>query len=130
MNARALLITACAAGGLAVILGAFGAHGLKGKLSAESLVSFETGVRYQFLHALAIFAAVWLADRSGLTLPLVAGALFVVGMVLFSGSIYLLATRTLLGIESWRWLGPITPLGGLCFIAGWVVLLVAVMRKA
>ena len=130
MNARALLITACAAGGLAVILGAFGAHGLKGKLSAESLVSFETGVRYQFLHALAIFAAVWLADRSGLTLPLVAGALFVVGMVLFSGSIYLLATRTLLGIESWRWLGPITPLGGLCFIAGWVMLLVAVMRKA
>ena len=130
MNARALLITACAAGGLAVILGAFGAHGLKGKLSAESLVSFETGVRYQFLHALAIFAAVWLADRTGLSLPLMAGALFVAGMVLFSGSIYLLATRTLLGIESWRWLGPITPLGGLCFIAGWVVLLVAVMRKA
>lgn len=130
MNVRALLITACAAGGLAVILGAFGAHGLKGKLSAEALVSFETGVRYQFLHALAIFAAVWLADRTGLSLPLMAGALFVAGMVLFSGSLYLLATRTLLGIESWRWLGPITPLGGLCFIAGWVMLLVAVMRKA
>lgn len=128
MNARALLITACAAGGLAVILGAFGAHGLKGKLSAESLVSFETGVRYQFLHALAIFAAVWLADRSGLSLPLMAGALFGAGMVLFSGSIYLLATRTLLGIESWRWLGPITPLGGLCFIAGWVMLLVATLK--
>ncbi len=128
MNARALLITACAAGGLAVILGAFGAHGLKGKLSAEALVSFETGVRYQFLHALAIFAAVWLADRSGLSLPLMAGALFGAGMVLFSGSIYLLATRTLLGIESWRWLGPITPLGGLCFIAGWVMLLVATLK--
>jgi uncharacterized membrane protein YgdD (TMEM256/DUF423 family) len=129
MSARALLIVACAAGALAVILGAFGAHGLKGKLSPESLVSFETGVRYQFIHVLAIFVAVWLADRSGLSLPLLAGGLFTAGILLFSGSIYLLATRALLGIESWRWLGPITPLGGLCLIAGWVVLLIATIKR-
>lgn len=128
MSARALLIAACAAGGLAVMLGAFGAHALKTKLSPEALVTFETGVRYQFIHTLAIFVAVWLADRFGFALPLTAGWLFVAGIALFSGSIYLLATRGLLGIESWRWLGPITPLGGLCFIAGWFVLLAAVVR--
>ena len=128
MSARALLIAACVAGGLAVTLGAFGAHGLKGKLSPEALASFDIGVRYQFMHALAVFAAVWLYDRSGAGGALVAGWLFVAGLVLFSGSIYLLATRALLGIESWRWLGPITPLGGLCFIAGWVLLLLATLK--
>lgn len=130
MNARGLLIAACLSGGLAVILGAFGAHGLKGKLTPEALASFDVGVRYQFIHALAIFAAVWLADRLGVRLPLTSGWFFVAGTVLFSGSIYLLATRGLLGIESWRWLGPVTPLGGLCFIIGWVLLLVATVRSA
>ncbi len=130
MSARGLLIAACLSGGLAVILGAFGAHGLKGKLTPEALASFEVGVRYQFIHALAIFAAVWLADRFGVRLPLTAGGFFIAGIVLFSGSIYLLATRGLLGIESWRWLGPVTPLGGLCFIIGWVLLLVAALRSA
>ena len=101
MSARGLLISACLSGGLAVILGAFGAHGLKGKLTPEALASFEVGVRYQFIHALAIFAAVWLADRLGVRLPLTSGWFFVAGTVLFSGSIYLLSTRTLLGIESW-----------------------------
>ena len=130
MTARGLLMAACLSGGLAVILGAFGAHGLKGKVSVEALASFEVGVRYQFIHALAIFAAVWLADRLGVKIPLTAGWLFVAGTVLFSGSIYLLSTRTLLGIESWRWLGPVTPLGGLCFIVGWALLLVAALRSA
>lgn len=130
MTARGLLMAACLSGGLAVILGAFGAHGLKGKVSVEALASFEVGVRYQFIHALAIFAAVWLADRLGVKMPLTAGWLFVAGTVLFSGSIYLLSTRTLLGIESWRWLGPVTPLGGLCFIVGWALLLVAALRSA
>jgi len=120
---------ACASGALAVILGAFGAHALKSKLSPEALASFETGVRYQFIHVLAIFVAVWLHDRTSMNTPLIAGWLFAAGIALFSGSIYLLATRSLLGIDSWRWLGPITPLGGLCFIAGWVVLLITVARR-
>lgn len=128
MNNRSLLVWACSAGLTAVVLGAFGAHGLKGRLAPEALASFETGVRYQFIHALALFAAAWLAERTGTRLPLVAGALWCAGMVLFSGSIYLLATRPLFGIEGWRWLGPITPIGGLCLIAGWATLLVAVWR--
>lgn len=129
MSARALLVAACALGALAVVLGAFGAHGLKGKLSPEALASFETGVRYQFIHVLALFVAVWLHDRTGVSLPLAAGWLFVAGILLFSGSIYLLATRSLLGIESGRWLGPVTPLGGLSFIAGWLMLLATVVRS-
>ena len=130
MSARGLLFAACLSGGLAVILGAFGAHGLKGKLTPEALASFEVGVRYQFIHALAILAAVWLADRLGVRLPLTAGGFFVAGIVLFSGSIYLLATRGLLGLESWRWLGPVTPVGGLCFIIGWALLVVATLRSS
>lgn len=126
---RFLLTTACIAGGTAVILGAFGAHGLKGKLTPDALASFDTGVRYQLFHALALFAAAWLAERSGGGLPLAAGVLWSIGIVLFSGSIYLLATRALLGIEGWRWLGPFTPLGGLCLISGWVVLLLAVIKR-
>ena len=128
MTLRSLLVWACSAGLLAVVLGAFGAHGLKGRLSPEAMASFETGVRYQLIHALALFTAAWLAERTGTRLPLLAGALWCAGIVLFSGSIYLLATRALLSIEGWRWLGPITPLGGLCLIAGWAVLLAAVLR--
>ncbi|MBW7907766.1 MAG: DUF423 domain-containing protein [Kiritimatiellae bacterium] len=128
MSARYLILWACIAGGSAVALGAFGAHGLRPKLSPEALATFETGVRYQILHALAIFAAVWLSTHTRSTLPLVAAQLWCLGMVLFSGSLYLLATRSLLGIESWRWLGPLTPLGGLCFISGWVLLAIAAFR--
>ena len=127
-TARALLFTGCVAGGLAVVLGAFGAHALKGKLPENALQTFETGVRYQMFHALALLLVALLADRIGGTLPLAAGWLFVAGIALFSGSLYLLSARTLLGIESWRWLGPITPLGGLCFIAGWATLALAVLR--
>lgn len=127
-TARALLFAGCVAGGLAVVLGAFGAHALKGKLPENALQTFETGVRYQMFHALALLLVALLADRIGGTLPLTAGWLFVAGIALFSGSLYLLSARTLLGIESWRWLGPITPLGGLCFIAGWATLALAVLR--
>ena len=127
--ARALLVAGCVAGGLAVVLGAFGAHALKGRLPESALQTFETGVRYQMFHALALLLVALLADRLGGTWPLAAGWLFIAGVVLFSGSLYLLSARTLLGIESWRWLGPITPLGGLCFIAGWAALVLAVFRS-
>ena len=126
--ARVLLAAGCQSGGLAVILGAFGAHALKTRLAEAALQTFETGVRYQMYHAFAILVAVWLADRLHSGLPLAAGWLFLGGVMLFSGSLYLLATRTLLGLESWTWLGPVTPLGGLCFISGWIVLAVAALR--
>ena len=128
MSTRTLIVAACVAGGLAVILGAFGAHALKARLTADQLQSFETGVRYQMYHAFALFACAWLLDR-GAPGAGTAGTLMLAGICLFSGSIYLLATRTLLGIEGWRWLGPITPLGGLCFIAGWVMLLIAISKN-
>ena len=115
---------------LAVALGAFGAHGLSSKLPPERLAIFETGVRYQFYHALAIFIAVLLFKWKSSGLLLNAGWSFVVGTVLFSGSLYLLATRDLLGIESWsRVLGPITPLGGLAFLIGWLLIVVAVSKS-
>lgn len=127
---RALLSAAALFGGSAVLLGAFGAHGLKGRLSPEALQVFETGVRYQMYHALALVAAAWMADRVGGALPLAAGVSFATGVLLFSGSLYLLATRALTGTASWTWLGPVTPLGGLCFFAGWVVLGLAALRAA
>lgn len=114
---------------LAVILGAFGAHALKSVLEPERLLSFETSVRYQFYHGLALlicgmlwrdFPSVYLQN---------AGRLFMLGVVLFSGSIYLLACRTPLGLEGWNWLGPITPLGGILLIAGWILMLLAFWKK-
>jgi uncharacterized membrane protein YgdD (TMEM256/DUF423 family) len=127
MNSR-FIVLACAFGLTAVIFGAFGAHGLKSHLDADRLASFETGVRYQMFHALALFAVAWLCTVLSGPLPAAAGWCFTAGTILFSGSIYLLACRSLLGIESWKWLGPITPLGGLLLIIGWSLLLVASLR--
>jgi uncharacterized membrane protein YgdD (TMEM256/DUF423 family) len=118
-------------GGLSVILGALGAHALKekAKLPPESLAGFETGVRYQMFHALALLLLAALHDRLAPGAASAAGWLWTAGVALFSGSIYLLATRTLLGIEGWRWLGPVTPLGGLCLILGWFSLLAAALMR-
>jgi uncharacterized membrane protein YgdD (TMEM256/DUF423 family) len=111
-------------GGMAVALGAFGAHGLKTRLPADLLVTFETGVRYQMYHALALLAVAWAVTRwSGSSLPAAAGWLFVAGTVLFSFSLYLLA------VTGQRWLGAITPLGGVAFVAGWVCLALAAWRR-
>ena len=125
---KAFLVIASAAAGTAVILGAFGAHALKARLAPEQLAVFETGVRYQMYHAFALFVAAWMAEKFPGPTATRAGWLFASGIILFSGSLYLLATRSLLGIESWTWLGPVTPLGGLCFIAGWTFLLIAAIR--
>lgn len=113
----------------AVALGALGAHALKAVLEPERLVSFETGVRYQFYHALALFITsfAWAARPNALIKW--AGWLFIAGIFCFSGSIYLLAGRQQLGIEHWSFLGPITPLGGLLFMAGWAVLLAGAWKK-
>jgi len=120
---KPFLILAAVNGFLAVALGAFGAHGLKPKLPANLLSAFETGVQYHFYHTLALFGVALLIDRLGPKPWLNAsGWLFAAGIVLFSGSLYALA----LGAP--KWLGPITPLGGLAFLAGWIALLVAAIR--
>jgi uncharacterized membrane protein YgdD (TMEM256/DUF423 family) len=122
---RLFLVLAAAAGALGVILGAFGAHALRSRLPADRLAAFETGVRYQMYHAFALIAVAWLMQKYPESSVRLAGWFFVAGILLFSGSLYLLATRALLGIEGWKWLGPVTPLGGLFLIAGWITVLVS-----
>ena len=105
-----------------IAAGAFGAHGLKSHLSPEMLSVFEVGVRYQMYHASALMAAAWTQTRWPSSLVTTGGWLFVIGTVLFSGSLYLLS------LSGVRWLGAVTPLGGLAFLAGWVCLAWAVWR--
>ncbi len=107
---------------IAVGAGAFGAHALRARLTPESLAVFETASRYQMYHALALIAAGWVAARWPGPLAGWTGWLFLAGTIVFSGSLYLLA---LTGV---RWLGAITPLGGLCFLAGWLCLALAAWR--
>jgi uncharacterized membrane protein YgdD (TMEM256/DUF423 family) len=106
-------------GGVGVAVGAFGAHGLRGRLSPEMLAVFETGVRYHMYHALALLATSAFLPRIDGRAVVIAGWSFITGIVLFSGSLYALA---LSGIST---LGAITPLGGLAFIVGWISLAVA-----
>lgn len=116
-------------GALAVVLGAFGAHALKARISAEHLAVFETGVRYQFYHALALLLLGLFLDKISSGPAQTAGYLFIAGILFFSGSIYLLATREILGIDSWKSiLGPVTPLGGLCFVSGWIFFMIAAWK--
>ena len=113
---RYLYICGGLAGFLGFALGAFGAHSLRGTLAPDMLAVFETAVRYQMYHAFAIFAAAWAWARWPRRLFPIAGWLFAAGIVLFCGSLYLLA------LTGTRWLGVITPLGGLAFLAGWLCL--------
>lgn len=114
---KVFMVLASVFGGLAVALGAFGAHALSSRLSESLLNTFEIGVRYQFYHALALVAVVVALGRWPNSPPAVwAGWLFVAGIVIFSGSLYVLV------FSGVRWLGAITPIGGVAFIAGWVLL--------
>ncbi len=126
---RFFLATGSALAALAVVFGAFGAHALKARLAAEQLQVFETGVKYQMYHALALVFLGIIFEKFNSPAAAYSGYLFLAGILFFSGSLYLLSTKSLLGIESWNFLGPITPLGGLCFIAGWGLLLYAVIKK-
>ena len=109
---------------VAVALGAFGAHTLKEVIAPEQLQSFEIGVRYQFLHAISLFALGTLFYYRKTKLMVVAGYLFIAGMIFFSGSLYLLALQEIFNFSS-AILGPITPIGGLCFIVGWGLLFIS-----
>ncbi len=126
---RNLLIIGCFLAALAVILGAFGAHGLKARISPEHLQIFETGVKYQFYHTFAIIMTALLLEKFNHAFTTYAAFCFIVGILLFSGSLYLLATRTLFGIENVSLIGSMTPIGGLFFIIGWVFLAVSVMKN-
>ena len=125
MSNRTLLAVAALAGGLAVILGALGAHALEAVVDPDAIESFNTGVRYQMWHCLGLLALLALGKE--LPLRLAVAWLWILGMLLFSGSIYLLS------LQAWHgwpvsFLGPVTPLGGLLLIGGWLLLFVAALR--
>jgi uncharacterized membrane protein YgdD (TMEM256/DUF423 family) len=107
---------------ISVAAGAFGAHGLRERLEPPALAIFETAARYQMYHALALLAVSWAVARWPGPWAVRAGWLFVLGTVIFSGSLYTLALTDV------RWLGAITPLGGLAFLTGWTCLAIAASR--
>lgn len=109
-------------GMLGVALGAFGAHGLRARLTPDLLRIWETGAQYHMLHALVLLATAWAVQRFPSGLSVAAGWCFLAGILVFSGSLYLLA------FTGMRWLGAITPVGGTLFIVGWVLLAVAALR--
>ena len=121
---RIFLALGALAGMLGVAIGAFGAHGLRSRVSPADLLTFETGARYQMYHALALLAVAWVLTRWPGTLPVVAGWLMVAGIVVFSGSLYALV------LSGERWLGAVTPLGGLCFITAWALLALHALRAS
>lgn len=120
--AKLFIVLGALSGATGVMLGAFAAHALKGRLDAAQISAFQTGVQYQMIHALALVATGILLQRGANPLLQYAGFSFTAGIILFSGSLYLLTTTSM------RWPGPVTPLGGLAFIAAWLLMLVAVLR--
>lgn len=126
---KKFLVIAALLGALSVALGAFAAHGLKAVVSADVLQIFETAVKYQMYHTLALLAVGILMQQSAAKQMKWAGNLFIAGIVLFSGSLYLLCYIKHMDIPA-TWVGAITPLGGICFIAGWLMLAVGAGRNA
>lgn len=120
---RTLFVLGAAFALIGVAAGAFGAHGLEGRVPAERLATFETGVRYQMYHAFALMLVGLAAARWPDALLQTAGWLFVAGIVIFAGTLYGLT------FGGPRWLGAITPIGGLSFLAGWAVAIVSVLRS-
>ncbi len=118
-----MLVLGALGGFLSVMLGAFAAHGLRSRLAPEMLAVFQTGVQYQFFHSLALLVTglltVQLGESAGLRWS---GVLFLAGILLFSGSLYVLA------LSGVKWLGAVTPFGGTCFLAGWLVLAISLWR--
>jgi uncharacterized membrane protein YgdD (TMEM256/DUF423 family) len=115
--------------GIAVILGAFAAHGLKKILTVEELAVFETGVRYQIYHSFAIIIVGILGKDYTSKYLLLAGKLFIAGIILFSGSLYLLTALKAMQATSLLWIGAITPVGGVCFISAWLLICVSFWKK-
>jgi uncharacterized membrane protein YgdD (TMEM256/DUF423 family) len=126
---KGFLVWAAVLGALAVILGAFGAHKLKELVPPESVSTFQTGVTYQFYHVFALLAVGILYAHIPSAQLVWAGRCFIIGIVLFSGSLYFLTILKMTNTVGLRNIGIITPIGGLVFIAGWISLLLAVLKK-
>ncbi len=109
-------------GAVAVGLGAFGAHGLKALVDAPQLVTYKVGVHYHMMHAIVLLGLGLYLSRIENKRLNWSFIFILVGVFLFSGSLYLISTREVIGLANWKWLGPMTPLGGLCFIVGWLLI--------
>ena len=123
-TSKLFLLFGCAITGSAVALGAFGAHGLKRTLSSEMLAVYQTGVLYQMIHGVALLAVGLVLRHHEHQAINLAGFLLITGTFLFSGSLYILS------VTSIRYVGIVTPLGGLAFIVGWLLLFVGILRSA
>lgn len=125
---KQLIIVASVFGILAVILGAFGSHGLKNLLDPAGIEVWKTAVSYQFYHTFALLFLA-LAPATAIKNVKPAAWFFVLGILFFSGSLYLISLKEILGISGLSILGPITPLGGLCFILGWSSILYSALKN-
>ncbi|MBA2499239.1 MAG: DUF423 domain-containing protein [Chitinophagaceae bacterium] len=115
--------------GLAVILGAFGAHGLKKIVPPETVTTFQTGVQYQMYHALALIFVGMLFEKADNSMMKWAGICFIIGILLFSGSLYLITLLKAKNTVGLSGIGIITPIGGLFFVAGWLLMLIGVWKS-
>jgi uncharacterized membrane protein YgdD (TMEM256/DUF423 family) len=125
---KTFIAVAALLGAVTVALGAFGAHALKKYVGPESISTFETGVRYQFYHVFALLAVGILYQHFPGKLMHYSGILFIIGIILFSGSLYLLTYLKATETVGLRGIGAITPFGGVCFIAGWILMFLAIRK--
>lgn len=117
-------------GAIAVALGAFGAHALKSLATEKSIQVYETAIKYQFFHALALLATGILYKDFSNKYTKIAGLCFIIGVVLFSGSLYLLTIKDIVNQDWLKWFGPVTPVGGLLLVCGWLFLAIGFTKKA
>ena len=127
---KGFLILASMLGALSVLIGAFGAHALRQMVPAESVATFETGVRYQFYHVFALLAVAILFQSFPGKWLTASGWMFILGILLFSGSLYLLTALKATNTVGLKGIGIITPIGGLFFIAGWICLLIGILSAS
>ncbi|MEO6490205.1 MAG: DUF423 domain-containing protein [Ferruginibacter sp.] len=114
---------------ISVALGAFSAHSLKGMVSEHAVATFETAVRYQFYHVFALMITGIIFKDVKFKTVIWAGWFFIAGIILFSGSLYALSMVQAAVRPGYKWIGPITPIGGLCFIIGWLLLFISFFKK-
>jgi len=126
---RKVLLFATLSAAITVAMGAMGAHFLKQKISVENLQIFETAIKYQMYHSFALVLIALLIDKFPARYFVFIAYSFILGIVLFSGSLYLLALKPLLGIDNWVFLGLLTPIGGIAFITAWILFFIAILKN-
>jgi uncharacterized membrane protein YgdD (TMEM256/DUF423 family) len=126
---KSFLVSGIILAGVAVALGAFGAHGLKKVVDEQSIEVFKTGVQYQFYHSLALILTGLISIHFSSKEIKWAGNLFIGGIIFFSGSLYAITAFKAMELTVPKFIGPVTPVGGLLFIAGWISLLIAIIKK-